>query len=64
MEGEIANLMVVKVTVHYGADSQLEVWFEGPHAAAGMVLDFLLKNDDRITSLSVVPNPQDFPSRA
>jgi hypothetical protein len=57
----------VKVTVHYGADLQLEIWFEGPYSAAGSVLDHLLDDaskDRGMTSITVVPNPTDFPTRA
>ena len=60
-EDEVTSMQTVKVTVHYGADTQLEIWFEGPHAAAGMVLDFLLKGEKNMTSITVVPNPEDIP---
>lgn len=62
---EAPRMQAVKVTAHYGADTQVEIWFEGPHAAAGMVLDFLLgfnSGREDITSLTVVPNPTDIPN--
>lgn len=55
---------VTKVTAHYGADMTTEVWFEGPHGAAGWVLDMLLgltESDLEITSITVVPNAEDVP---
>jgi hypothetical protein len=62
--GEGKKMEAVKVTAHYGADTQVEIWFEGPHAATGMVLDFLLgytSSEPELTSLTVTPNPKDIP---
>jgi hypothetical protein len=62
--GEEPNTTAVKTTIHYGAESRVEVWTAGPHAAAGIVLDALLGVDDgdkEFTSITVVPNAQDVP---
>lgn len=64
MDETKAPATAVKTTIHYGAESRIEVWTAGPHAAAGIVLDALLGVDDgdkEFTSITVVPNAQDVP---
>lgn len=61
------KVKATKITVHYENELQMEVWFEGPHAAAGWVLDLLLghtESDLDPLSITVVPNAQDVPTHS
>lgn len=63
-DDNIVKNVNVKVTLHYGSESQTEIWLFGPHAAAGVVLDALMGltgAGEEITSVTVVPNPTDMP---
>lgn len=61
---KVLKTMNVKVTLHYGADMQTEIWVAGPHAGIGVALDALMGLHDTnhdLTSITIVPNPNDVP---
>lgn len=61
------KLKATKITVYYENNMSMEIWFEGPHAAAGWVLDLLLghtESDLDPLSITVVPDAQDVPTHS
>lgn len=47
----------MKITVYYENTSALEVWLDGPHAVAGLVLDELV-SERNVQGIDIDPHGQ------